>query len=40
MSCSPMAARVAVPPRVLEIRKGVMGTSELTGEKCPNIGKF
>ena len=36
------AAGVAVPPRVLEIGEGenVVGTSELIGEKCPNIGKF
>jgi len=25
---------------VLEIGKNVVGTSEITGEKCPNIGKF
>ena len=34
------AAGLAVPPRVLEIGKNVVGTSEITGEKCPNIGKF
>jgi len=34
------AAGIAVPPRVLEIGKNVVGTSEITGEKCPNIGKF
>ena len=33
-------AGIAVPPRVLEIGKNVVGTSEITGEKCPNIGKF
>jgi len=31
---------LAVPPRVLEIEKNVVGTPEITGEKCPNIGKF
>ena len=34
------AAGIAVPPRVLELGKNVVGTSEITGEKCPNIGKF
>ena len=34
------AAGLAVPPRVLELGKNVVGTSEITGEKCPNIGKF
>jgi len=34
------AAGLAVPPRVLEIGGNVVGTSEITGEKCPNIGKF
>jgi len=34
------AGGIAVPPRVLEIGKNVVGTSEITGEKCPNIGKF
>ena len=34
------AAGIAVPPRVLEIGKNVVDTSEITGEKCPNIGKF
>ena len=34
------AAGIAVPPRVLEIGKSVVGTSKITGEKCPNIGKF
>jgi len=29
-----------VPPRVLELGKNVVGTSEIRGEKCPNIGKF
>ena len=34
------AGGIAVPPRVLEIGKNVVGTSEIIGEKCPNIGKF
>ena len=34
------AAGIAVPPRVLELGKNVVGTSEITGEKCPNIGNF
>ena len=34
------AAGLAVPPRVLEIGKNVVGTSEITGEKCQNIGGF
>jgi len=25
---------------LVEIGKNVVGTSEITGEKCPNIGKF
>ena len=29
-----------IPPGVLELGKNVVGTSEITGEKCPNIGKF
>ena len=35
-------AGIGVPPRVLEIgeEKNVVGTSEIIGEKCPNIGKF
>ena len=34
------AAGIAVPSRVLEIGKNVVDTSEITGEKCPNISKF
>ena len=36
------AAGIGVPPQVLEIgeEKNVVGTSEIIGEKCPNIGKF
>jgi len=34
------AAGIGVPPRVLEIEKNVVGTSEIIGEKCQNIGKF
>jgi len=34
------AAGLAVPPGVLEIGKNVVGTSEITGEKWPNIAKF
>ena len=33
-------AGLAVPPRVLEIGKNVVGTSEFIGEKFPDIGKF
>ena len=36
------AAGLGVPPRMLEIweEKNVVGTSEITDEKWPNIGKF
>jgi len=33
------AGGLAIAPRVLEIGKNVVGKSEITGEKCPNIGK-
>ena len=34
------AAGIAVPPRVLELGKNVVGTSEFIGKKFRDIGKF
>ena len=39
-ACLGFRAAGRIPPWVLEIGKNVVGTSEITGEKCPNIGNF